>query len=62
MEHDLFGKPLHTFPDHALDFCLSMIFSESRCTPFRIMLLACLPQRKRSIDPTRRMDGMHLAH
>jgi hypothetical protein len=19
-EHDLFGKPLHTFPDHALDF------------------------------------------
>jgi hypothetical protein len=35
-EHDLFGKPLHTFPDHAR--CLSMICSENRYTLFRIML------------------------
>jgi hypothetical protein len=34
-EHDLFRKPLHTFRDHA---CLSMIFSENRCTLFGIML------------------------
>jgi hypothetical protein len=33
--HDLFGKPLHTFPDHAL--VSGMIFSENRCTLFRIM-------------------------
>jgi hypothetical protein len=50
IEHDLFGKPLHTFPDHALKryeirlnhnralALLSMIFSENRCTLFRIML------------------------
>jgi len=31
-EHDLFGKPLHTFPDHALSFCSSMIVSENRST------------------------------
>jgi hypothetical protein len=31
----LFGKLLHTFPDHAL--CLRMIFSENRYTLFRIM-------------------------
>jgi hypothetical protein len=39
-----------------------MIFTENRYTLFRIMLLACLPQRKRTIDFIRRMDGMHLAH
>jgi hypothetical protein len=50
-EHDPFGKPLHTFPDHALEhdvirlkrhralaLCLSMIFSENRFPLFRIML------------------------
>jgi hypothetical protein len=75
-EHDLFGKPVSTFPDHALTtgfldrfrrqnrppvtlspaqktalkrdefrsnrhralaYCLRMIFSENRCTLFRIM-------------------------
>src|SRR3954452_22883878 len=30
-EHDLFGKPVSTFPDHAI--CLSMIFSEDRYPP-----------------------------
>src|SRR5208282_2252731 len=35
-EHDLFGKPVSTFPDHAL--WRSMIFSENRCPLFRIML------------------------
>jgi len=35
-EHDLLGKPVPTFPDHAL--CLSMIFSENRFPLFRIML------------------------
>jgi hypothetical protein len=24
-EHDLFGKPLHTFPDHALTVCSAII-------------------------------------
>jgi hypothetical protein len=38
VEHDLFGKPVPTFPDHALSFCLSMIFSENRYPLFRIML------------------------
>jgi hypothetical protein len=33
--HDLVGKPLHTFPDHAP--YLRMILSENRCTLFRIM-------------------------
>jgi hypothetical protein len=28
IEHDLFGKPLHTFPDHAPAYCLRMIFSD----------------------------------
>jgi hypothetical protein len=36
-EHDLLGKPVSTFPDHALSFCLSMIFSENRYPLFRIM-------------------------
>ena len=36
MEHDLFGKPVSTFPDHA--FYWSMIFSENRFPLFRIML------------------------
>jgi hypothetical protein len=35
-EHDLFGKPVATFPDHAL--WRSMIFSENRLPLFRIML------------------------
>jgi hypothetical protein len=39
-----------------------MILSENRYTLFRIMLLASLPQRKRTIDFIRRMVGMHLAH
>jgi hypothetical protein len=45
-EHDLFGKPVPTFPDHApsamghraLIHCLRMIFSENRYPLFRIML------------------------
>jgi hypothetical protein len=36
VEHDLFGKPVSTFPDHALWW--SMIFSENRFPLFRIML------------------------
>src|SRR5579883_92121 len=36
LEHDLVGKPLHTFPDHA--FYLSMVSSENRFALFRIML------------------------
>ncbi|CAN7526744.1 hypothetical protein LJR220_004768 [Bradyrhizobium sp. LjRoot220] len=33
-----------TVPDAGLSFCVSMIFSENRCSLFRIMLLpACLP-------------------
>src|SRR6201982_4188326 len=30
VEHDLFGKPVSTFPDHALASCLGMIFSQNR--------------------------------
>src|SRR5579872_2402178 len=26
-EHDLFGKPLHTFPDHALGYCFDAFSS-----------------------------------
>jgi len=32
------GKPVSTFPHHALALCLSMIFSENRFPLFRIML------------------------
>src|ERR1700674_3666079 len=35
LEHDLFRKPEPTFRDHALAYCWSKIFSESRC-PARI--------------------------
>jgi hypothetical protein len=39
VEHDLFGKPDSTFPDHALEAAWwSMIFSENRIPLFRIML------------------------
>jgi hypothetical protein len=38
MEHDLFGKPVSTFPHHALDLCWSMISSQNRYPLFRIML------------------------
>jgi hypothetical protein len=38
VEHDLFGKPVSTFPDHALDLWWGMIFSENRYPLFRIML------------------------
>jgi hypothetical protein len=38
VEHDLFGKPVSTFPDHALYLWWSMIFSENRYPLFRIML------------------------
>ena len=41
IEHDLFGKPLHTFPDHALAlgaefapvelFLEQVVFSEGKC-------------------------------
>jgi hypothetical protein len=27
IEHDLFGKPLHTLPDHALDYCFGAFSS-----------------------------------
>ena len=37
VEHDLFGKPASTFPDHA-HVSGSMIFSENRLPLFRIML------------------------
>jgi hypothetical protein len=36
VEHDLFGKPASTFPDHAVWW--SMICSENRLPLFRIML------------------------
>jgi hypothetical protein len=36
MEHDLVGKPVSTFPDHALGW--NMILSENRFPLFRIML------------------------
>jgi hypothetical protein len=29
VEHDLFGKPVSTFPDHALDLWWGMIFTEN---------------------------------
>ena len=38
MEHDPFGKPVATFPDHALDLWWSMILSENRWPLFRITL------------------------
>jgi hypothetical protein len=36
LEHDLFGKPVSTFPDHALA-CCRMIFSQLRLPAFQIM-------------------------
>jgi hypothetical protein len=38
LAHDLIGKPVPTFPDHAV--CWRMIFSESRFPLFRIMLFS----------------------
>jgi hypothetical protein len=38
LEHDLVGKPVSTFPDHAFN-PWSMILSENRFPLFRIMLL-----------------------
>jgi hypothetical protein len=38
VEHDLFGKPVSTFPDHALALWWSTILSENRVPLFRIML------------------------
>jgi hypothetical protein len=41
MEHDLFGKPLHTFPDHALDTDID----PDQLLPSGLMLIACSGRR-----------------